>query len=77
MACSCSSSHLPFVIARSLDTLGGQKLTSEGRQLAGVLVAFVMIVLLAALDLASDLGEGSAIEHVLIEGAVFIVGSSV
>jgi DNA-binding CsgD family transcriptional regulator len=54
--------------------LGAQNLTSEGRLLTGVLVAFAMVALLAALDLASDLGEGTTVGHVLAEGAVFVVG---
>jgi DNA-binding CsgD family transcriptional regulator len=54
--------------------LGGQNLTSEGRLLTGVLVAFAVVALLAALDLASDLGEGTTVGHVLAEGGVFVVG---
>ncbi len=42
--------------------------------MGGVLVAFVAIALLAALDLASDFGDGTTIGHVLAEGAVFAVG---
>lgn len=49
-------------------------LTSEGRLLTGVLVAFAAVALLAALDLASDLGEGTTLLHVLAEGGVFVVG---
>lgn len=40
----------------------------------GVLVAFAAIALLAALDLASDLSEGTTVRHVLTEGGVFGVG---
>jgi DNA-binding CsgD family transcriptional regulator len=40
----------------------------------GVLVAFVAIALLAALDVASDLSEGTTVAHVLAEGALFCVG---
>jgi DNA-binding CsgD family transcriptional regulator len=54
--------------------LGGPNLTSEGRLLTGVLVAFAVVALLAALDLASDLGEGTTVGHVLAEGGVFVVG---
>lgn len=50
------------------------ELTSEGRLLAGVLVAFVAVALLAALDLASDLREGTTVGHVVAEGGVFLVG---
>ena len=54
--------------------MGGQNLTSEGRLLTGVLVAFAVVALLAALDLASDLREGTTVGHVLAEGGVFVVG---
>jgi DNA-binding CsgD family transcriptional regulator len=50
------------------------ELTSEGRLLAGVLVAFAAVALLAALDIASDLREGTTVGHVLAEGGVFLVG---
>lgn len=52
----------------------GQNVTSEGRLLTGVLVAFAVVALLAAFDLASDLGEGTTVGHVLAEGGVFVVG---
>ena len=54
--------------------MGRHELTSEGKLLVGVLVAFVAIALLAALDLASDLGEGTTVGHVVTEGSVFFVG---
>jgi DNA-binding CsgD family transcriptional regulator len=54
--------------------LGRHELTSEGKVLLGVLVAFVAVALLAALDLASDLGQGTTVRHVLAEGGVFLVG---
>lgn len=54
--------------------MGGRNLTSEGRLLTGMLVAFALVALLAALDLASDLGEGTTVGHVLAEGGVFVVG---
>ncbi len=50
------------------------ELTSEGRLLVGALVAFVAIALLAALDLASDLSQGTTVRHVLSEGGVFLAG---
>ncbi|MFO0711154.1 MAG: LuxR C-terminal-related transcriptional regulator [Sandaracinus sp.] len=50
------------------------ELTSEGRLLTGVLVAFVLTASLAAWDLASDLGEGTTLTHLLAEGGVFLVG---
>jgi DNA-binding CsgD family transcriptional regulator len=54
--------------------LDRQHLTSEGRLLTGVLLAFAAVALLAVLDLASDLGEGTTIAHVVAEGGVFGVG---
>ncbi len=51
-----------------------RELTSEGRLLGGVLAAFASVALLAALDLVSDLGQGTTMGHVLAEGAVFVVG---
>ncbi len=54
--------------------MGNQNLTSEGRLLSGVLVAFALVALLAALDISSDLGEGTGVSHVLAEGGVFLLG---
>ena len=54
--------------------MGRHELTSEGQLLAGVLAAFVAVALLAALDLASDLREGTTVGHVAMEGGVFFVG---
>lgn len=54
--------------------MGRHELTSEGRFLVGVLAAFVAIALLAALDLASDLREGTTVGHVLAEGGVVLFG---
>jgi DNA-binding CsgD family transcriptional regulator len=51
-----------------------QNLTSEGRLLTGVLMAFAAVALLAAVDLASDLREGTTVGHVVSEGGVFVVG---
>lgn len=49
-------------------------ITSEGRFLIAVLVAFAAVAILAALDLAFDVGEGTTALHVLAEGAVVVVG---
>ncbi len=49
-------------------------LTSDGRLLGGMLVAFAGIALLAAIDLAFDLGAGTTVRHVLTEGGLFVVG---
>lgn len=54
--------------------LGRQDLTSEGRLLAGLLVAFVAVALLGGLDLAIDFREGTAVGHVVAEGGVILVG---
>lgn len=43
--------------------------------MAGALVAFVIIAVLAAFDLAWDFGEGITVAHVLAEGAVFVIGA--
>lgn len=51
-----------------------RELTSEGKLLVGVLVAFAAIALLAALDIASDFREGTTLGHVLAEGGVFLLG---
>ena len=48
--------------------------TSEGRLLAGVLVAFLAVVILAAVDLSADLREGTTLGHVSSEGGVILVG---
>ena len=50
------------------------ELTSEGKLLVGGLVAFVAIALLGALDLVSDLREGTTVGHVIAEGGVLVVG---
>jgi len=42
--------------------------------LVGVLSAFLATALLAAIDLVSDLHEGTTVGHVLTEGATLVVG---
>lgn len=59
---------------RSFEVLERHDLTSEGRLLAGVLVAFLAVALLAGLDLATDLREGTTAGHVVAEGGVILVG---
>lgn len=54
--------------------MGSEQLTSDGRLLGGVVVAFAATAVLAGLDLASDLGEGTTVGHVLAEGGVVLVG---
>lgn len=46
----------------------------EGKLLAGVLVAFLAVAVLAAIDIFSDLAEGTALSHVLSEAVVLLVG---
>ncbi|MBW2552222.1 MAG: hypothetical protein JRE73_16010, partial [Deltaproteobacteria bacterium] len=48
--------------------------TSERRLVTGVLFAFLGIALFAALDLSSDLREGTTLEHVAAEAGVLLVG---
>lgn len=50
------------------------KITSEGRLLTGLLVAFFAVAVLAGVDVASDLREGTTVGHVLAEGGVIVVG---
>ncbi len=49
-------------------------LTSDGRLLAALLVAFACIAILTALDLIFDLSGGPKIAHVMIEAAVSLGG---
>lgn len=48
--------------------------TSEGRVLGGLLVAFFLVTVLAGVDVASDLRQGTTLEHVLAEVGVVVVG---
>lgn len=48
--------------------------TSEGRVLGGVLVAFFLVSVLAGVDVAADLRQGTTLEHVLAEVGVVVVG---
>jgi DNA-binding CsgD family transcriptional regulator len=49
-------------------------LTSEGRGFGVLLVAFVLVAVLAGVDVASDLAQGTALVHVLAEVGVVVVG---
>jgi DNA-binding CsgD family transcriptional regulator len=60
--------------ARSYSHLQGDDFTSEGRVLGGLLVAFFLIAILAGVDVASDVRQGTTLEHVLAEVAVVVVG---
>ena len=46
----------------------------ESRLLAGVLVAFLIVAVLAAIDIFSDLEEGTTLSHVVSESGVLLVG---
>ena len=48
--------------------------TSERRVLTGVLLAFLAVALFAAIDISADLGEGTALIHVVVEAAILLVG---
>lgn len=63
LACSIGQEHL-----------GDSDFIPERRLLAGVLVAFLAVALLAAMDICSDLEEGTTFSHVLSETGVLLVG---
>ena len=48
-------------------------LTSERRLLIGVLVTFLGVAVLAAIDIQADLREGTAFAHVTAEGGVLLL----
>jgi len=48
--------------------------TSEGRLLVGVLVAFLAVAVFAAIDIFSDIREGTTVSHVVSESGVLLVG---
>lgn len=52
----------------------GDELTSDGRFLGGLLLAFFVVTILAGVDAASDLRHGTTLEHVLTEVGVVVVG---
>lgn len=49
-------------------------LTSERPLLALTLAAFSLMACLAAVDLVSDLGEGTPASHAIVEGLILLVG---
>jgi DNA-binding CsgD family transcriptional regulator len=57
-----------------INELRTSDVTSERRLLAGVLVAFLAVAVLAAVDLSTDLREGTTLGHVSAEGGVILVG---
>jgi DNA-binding CsgD family transcriptional regulator len=54
--------------------LRAKELTSDGRLLGGVLIAFFAIAVLAAFDVVSDLRSGTTVAHVALEIAVIAAG---
>lgn len=46
----------------------------EPRLVAGVAIAFACIAVLAAVDLAGDVGASTTVRHIAVEGAVFLLG---
>ena len=48
--------------------------TSDRPLLGATLIAFVLMVVLAGIDLLSDLSEGTTLDHVLGEGGILFVG---
>ncbi len=49
-------------------------LTSGGSFLKLLLAAFIAVALLAALDVAADIQEGTTLAHVVFEGIILLVG---
>jgi DNA-binding CsgD family transcriptional regulator len=54
--------------------LRGSNQTDEGPLFAVVLIVFIAVALLAALDVASDLRAGTTLAHVLLEAGVIVAG---
>ena len=50
-----------------------QQFTSERRLVIGVLVALIGVACFAAMDIAADLREGAATNHVVIEAGILLV----
>jgi DNA-binding CsgD family transcriptional regulator len=59
---------------RGAGSLRHSDFTSEGRLLAGVLVAFLAVAVFAAIDIFSDIREGTTVSHVVSESGVLLVG---
>jgi len=57
-----------------IDPMPHSAFASERRLLTGVLLAFLGIALFAALDISSDLREGTTFAHVMAEAGVLLVG---
>lgn len=52
----------------------GEGFTSDGWLFGGLLAAFCLVTLLAGVDVAFDLRQGTTLEHVLAEVGVVVVG---
>lgn len=66
--------HPPCVASSFERPLIGPHRTVDGRLLAGALVAFAGVALLAFVDVMSDLRAGTTAGHVAIEVAVVMIG---
>ena len=56
-----------------INRLPGRLITYEGRLHPSLLIAFVLIGILAAVDLIADAREGTRFLHLLAEGAVMLI----
>jgi DNA-binding CsgD family transcriptional regulator len=65
--------HPTNVKPRLIKRLANWLITYEGRLHPSLLVAFVLIGILAAVDLIADAGEGTRFRHLLAEGAVVLI----
>jgi DNA-binding CsgD family transcriptional regulator len=54
--------------------LDDRGLTSEGRPLAALAIVFAAIAVLTAIDLGFDASGGPKVVHILVEGAVSVMG---
>lgn len=54
--------------------MAGPGFTSERRLLIGIMAAFLAMALLAAIDVVSDVGEGTPLSHVAVESVILFVG---
>ena len=74
----CSTASKCLIWAGN-STLEGLRLkdsdfTSEGKLLAGALLAFLFVAVLAAIDIVDDVREGTTGSHVLSESGVLLAG---
>jgi DNA-binding CsgD family transcriptional regulator len=69
-----AAGHPLSVIDEDFRAFPGDELTSDGRLLAAILVAFALVTILAGFDVASDLGHGTTLEHALAEVGIVALG---